>query len=207
MSPTKGNLINIKRSLALAKVGYELLDKKRNVMIMEMMNLIDEAKRLQSEIDSTFSDAYFALSQANITLGVDSIYDLALSYPIDNSVNIKFRSVMGTALPVIAKSEENPTPHYGFANTNSRFDKAYISFLNVKKLILKLAEIENSIYRLAFNVKKTQKRANALKDIIIPQYTEYVNYITDYLEEKDREEFSRLKIIKNLKTGNNKREK
>ncbi|MDP4153042.1 MAG: V-type ATP synthase subunit D [Bacillota bacterium] len=205
--PTKGNLMNIKRSFSLAKLGYELLDKKRNVMIMEMMALMGKAKEIQAEIDSTFADAYFALSQANITMGVDTIYDISLSYPVDDTVNVKYRSVMGTALPIIAKPDLTPKPFYGFEYTNSRFDKAFISFLRVKELILRLAEIENSIYRLAYNVKKTQKRANALHDIIIPQYSDIVKFITEALEEKDREEFSRLKIIKSIKTGNNKREK
>lgn len=204
--PTKGNLMAIQRSLSLAKLGYELLDKKRNVMIMEMMALIDEAKKLQKEIIDTFADAYSALTEANITMGVDSTYDIALSFPVDDSVNIKFRSVMGTALPVIARQDFTPEPFYGFSATNSRFDKAFTSFLKVKETILRLAEVENSVYRLAFNVKKTQKRANALKDIIIPQYAELVKYITEYLEEKDREEFSRLKVIKRTKTANNKGE-
>ena len=70
---------------------------------------------------------------------------------------------------------------------------------NQKRLNLVLAEIENSIYRLAIAIKKTQKRANALKNIIIPKYESQLQFITNSLEEKEREEFSRQKVIKSTK--------
>ena len=71
--PTKGNLINTKKSLDLAKVGFELLDRKRNVLMREMMKLIDESAKLQQDIGDTFSSAYKALQAANVTLGIDQI--------------------------------------------------------------------------------------------------------------------------------------
>lgn len=194
--PTKGNLIAIKRSMALAKMGYDLMDRKRNILIREMMRLIDAAAEVQSEIDETFSEAYRALMRANITLGQVICTKMAQDVPIDSSVKMRVSSVMGVELPMLKCDERPPEIFYGFYETNSMFDTAFIKFEKVKRLTLKLAEIENSVYRLAHAIKKTQKRANALKNIIIPNFTHDIKYISDALEEKDREEFVRLKVIK-----------
>lgn len=195
--PTKGNLINTKKSLLLAKLGYELLDRKRNILIREMMLLIDSAKSIRGSIEETYKEAYSALQNANITLGV--ISNVAESVPIENGLSISYRSVMGVEIPEI-KFEETPAKIcYGFAKTNSQLDIAYICFDRVKKMTVVLAEVDNSIYRLATGIKKTQSRANALKNIIIPRYNDIVKFITNSLEEKEREEFSRLKVIKSNK--------
>lgn len=195
--PTKGNLLLMKRSLGLAKLGYELMDKKRNVMIMEMMRLIDRAAEIQSEIDRTFSEAYAALQETNTLFGIENISSAALCSPEDTSVEIKFRSVMGVEIPSLAQEPSIPEPRFGFELGGSSLDEAYIKFLKVKDLIRKQAEIENSVYRLATSIKKTQKRANALSDIIIPMYQGNIKFIAESLEEKEREEFVRLKVIKN----------
>ena len=103
--PTKGNLIAAKNSLALARQGYGLMDKKRNILIRELMQLIDKAKEIQSEIDSTYRLAYKALEQANIELGIDYVNELATAVPIDDGIIIKTRSVMGTEIPLVQYRE------------------------------------------------------------------------------------------------------
>ena len=154
--PTKGNLIKAKRSLQQAKQGFELMDRKRNVLIREMVALTDKSKLVRGNIEQTYEKAYAALQK-----------------------------------PIV--------PQYDIAMTNSYLDNAYICFNETKKLTVVLAEIENSIYRLAVAIKKTQKRANALKNIIIPKYEAQVRFISNSLEEKEREEFSRQKVIKSTK--------
>lgn len=196
--PTKGNLMAAKRSLSLAKLGYELMDKKRNILIREMMNMLDTANEIQSKIDRIFNSAYVDLQNANVTLGIVS--ELAKNAPLDDGIAIKFKSVMGVEIPIVSLKEQKNGIPYGFFHSNSALDKAYISFIEVKKLCAVLAEIENGIYRLANAVKRTQKRANALKNIIIPDNEHTIKYITEALEEKDREEFTRLKVIKAQKT-------
>jgi len=195
--PTKGNLLARKRSLELATTGYDLMDRKRNILIREMMGLIDRAVEIQSRIDITFSMAYRSLRIANITLGV--IDTVAASVPIDNSVEIRLRSVMGVDIPHVSKDTSPPSISYGFHETNSALDDAFVKFHHVKLLVRELAEVETTIYRLANAIKKTQKRANALKNIIIPNFTSEITFITEALEEKEREEFSRLKVIKRQK--------
>ena len=187
-----------KNSLALAKQGYELMDKKRNILIRERMNRIKEGKTIQTEIDSTFTEAYQALQQANIEVGIHYVQQIAQAIPVENGVRIKTRSIMGTEIPLVEHEEEKRVPYYGFYNSSESVDAAREGFLKVKELTLKLSMVENSAYRLAMNIRKTQKRANALKNITIPSYTALVKDITNALDEKDREEFTRLKVVKRM---------
>ena len=165
-----------------------------------MVLLADEAKELRSMIDSTYAEAYRALEYANISLGVVS--DLTQAIPTENSLKLSVRSVMGVELPKLT-ADITPVdrPVYALGRTNSAFDNAYVCFNKVKEITVRLAEVENSIFRLANAIKKTQKRANALKNIMIPRFREQVSFITNALEEKEREEFSRQKVIKRRKTG------
>ena len=196
--PTKGNLITTKKSLELAKVGFDLLDRKRNILIREMMTLIDRASEIQDKIDITYSRAYLALQKANTTLGICE--ELSGTVPVDDSLTLSYRSVMGVEIPIVSiDAPDKADVPFGLYGTNSALDEAYLRFIEVKELTADLAEIENSVYRLADAIKKTQKRANALKNIMIPRFEETVKFITEALEEKDREEFSRLKEIKRQK--------
>ena len=195
-APTKGNLNAAKRSRALADNGYELMDRKRNILIREIMELMDEAEDLQERIDSTFSEAYASMRLAEISMG-GSAQSGANAVPIDDSFSIRFRSVMGVELPVVSAEPEEPSgPPYGLAFTSSDLDDAYFKFAEVKELIRELAETENCIYRLAYAIKKAQKRANALQNIVIPGLNAEISRISDALEEKEREEFVRLKVVK-----------
>ena len=192
--PTKGNLLALQKSIRLAKLGYELMDKKRNILIREMMDQIEKVRSLRDEIADIFKKAYFTLQEANITLGV--IEDIAKAIPIDNHLDITYRSVMGVEIPKVLYDKERVSLRYGISNTNTKFDYAYKSFLKVRDLILVLAEVDNALYRLADAIRKSRKRANALKNIVIPDYQNKIKFISDTLEEREREEFTRRKIIK-----------
>lgn len=192
--PTKGNLLNTQKSLALAKLGYELLDKKRNILIRELMTMVDAAKSLRGTIDNTYIKAYSALQMANIAKGV--IENVANAVPVENTLSVTYRSVMGCELPKITIDEKKPVLNYGLQYTDSNVDMAYISFEYAKYISVTLAEVENSIYRLTNSIRKTQTRANALQNIVIPRYESIVRFISSSLEEKEREEFSRMKVIK-----------
>jgi len=195
-APTKGNLIAAKNSLTLARQGFELMDKKRNILIREIMDLIDQAKGIQAEIDKTFTEAYKALEQANIQLGIRNVETFAFNVPIEDSISIKTRSIMGTEIPLVKYEPNTNNLVYSFHGTTESLDAAKSGFEKVKDLTINLSMIENSAYRLAYNIKKTQKRANALKNITIPTYEQLSKNINNALEEKEREEFTRLKVIK-----------
>ena len=194
--PTKGNLILAKNSLSLAKQGFELMDKKRNILIRELMDLIEQAKDIQEQIDTTFTYAYECLQQANIENGINTVSQIAYTVPIEDSIRIKSRSIMGTEIPLVTYTPDAKMPTNSFSTTKESLDKAREAFQKVKELTIRLSMVETSAYRLATNIKKTQKRANALKNITIPTYTNLVYTITNALEEKEREEFTRLKVIK-----------
>lgn len=201
--PTKGNLILARKSLALSRGGYELMDKKRNILIRELMELIAEASELQEQIDTTFTSAYRALQRANIQMGIHEVEEIALSVPVEHSIRIKRRSVMGTEIPKVEYEKGERKPAYSFYHTKLSLDEACQQFEQVKELTIRLAEIENSAYRLAYHIKKTQKRANALSHITIPKYERLEKEIQEYLEEKEREEFTRLKVMKKKETKGN----
>jgi V/A-type H+/Na+-transporting ATPase subunit D len=195
VSPTKSNLIQIKNSLELAEEGYELLDKKRNVLIQEMMNRIDEAKEIQSEINEYFYDAYQALQVVDITMGIQTVEEIATGVDYIDDIKIRCYSVMGVEIPEVEPVSPEIDPHYSFFRTNLSLDRAFRNFTRVVNLISRLAEIETSVYRLATAIKKTQKRANALENIQIPRYRNTVKFIEETLEEKEREDFFRIKLV------------
>lgn len=190
-----------KNSLKLAHMGYDLMDQKRNILIRELMGMIDEAKDIQKQIDVTFREAYKALQVANMEIGINNVQTLSYTVPVENSIRIKTRSIMGVEIPLVEADPSGETPTYAFYSTKESLDKARLAFEKVKELTLRLSMIENSAYRLAAAIKKTQKRANALKNITIPHYMQLSKDISDALEEKDREEFTRLKVIKQRQTG------
>ena len=185
------------KSLALAKMGYNLLDKKRNVLIKEMMGLLDDVKLIRDQITDKYNLAYHALQEANISLGI--ISDIVEDVPVDYGIHVKYRSVMGVELPRIDYEESKLNLDYGFEQANSKVDYAYKCFSDVKELTVKLAEIENSVYRLANAIRQTSTRSNALKNISIPQFEKTVKMISESLEEKERESFSVQKVIKSQK--------
>ena len=201
--PTKANLMATQKSLSLAKLGYELMDRKRNILVREMMQLVDEAKEVESTINEAYKKAYASLQKANITLGRCS--DYARTVPLDETLKVDYKSVMGVEIPQITLGEQDMKNYYGFDTTNSYLDEAYFNFNEAKRLSVKLVETQTSIYRLADAIKKTQKRANALNNIMIPKFTQTVKFISEALDEKEREDFTRLKVVKSTKEkGKNK---
>lgn len=201
IAATKGNLIQRKKALVLASNGYELMDRKRNILIGEMMRLVDEVKKLRDEITDAYSTGYFLLQQANISTGV--ISRIASEVPVEKGIQLTYRSVMGVEIPdIIYNPKEKYELVYGIEESNSLIDDAYIQFQKIKDLTMVLAEIDNSVSRLATAISKTQKRANALKNVVIPRYESEIKMISDSLDEKEREEFSRMKVIKAQKEQN-----
>jgi V/A-type H+-transporting ATPase subunit D len=193
---TKTNLISAKGTLDLSLKGFDLLDKKRNVLIMSMMGFIDKAEEVQNKVSVIFEEAYEALQTANITMGITNVEQISQSVPEVEDFNILDKSIMGVEIPEILHKEQSLERYYSFYNTNTALDVAFKKFQEVKELLFELSEIEDSVYKLAMEVKRTQKRANALQNIQIPKYKGIVKAITDVLEEKEREDFFRLKVVK-----------
>ena len=198
--PTKGNLMRARNSLKLARQGYDLMDKKRNILIRELTAYTEEAREIQEVINETYRKAYASLQKANMQMGIENVQTIAETLPVDMSIEVKTRSGMGTEIPLVRyDAEQNLRPAYAFFRTRDSLDEARAAFARVKDLTVRLAQVETAAYRLAANIQKTQKRANALKNITIPHYEELAKTIGAALEEKEREEFTRLKVIKKQK--------
>ena len=196
MFPTKANLIKSKSMLTFSKQGYQLLDKKRNVLVREIMSMIEQVQLLQKRIDEVFSEVYSALQHANITMGTSSVAETAISIPVEENIRILNKSVMNVEIPTIKYVQSPQKPPYGFYRTNSALDITVTKMKEVQKLVYRLAEVENGVFRLAEEIRKTNKRANALDKIQIPKYEELTKWIEESLEEKEREDFFRLKRVK-----------
>lgn len=203
MTPTKANLMKAKESLAFSRSGFALLDKKRTVLIREAMLLVQKADRLQKQIKEGFEEAYLALQGVNMSLGINNVDEIAMSIPGYEHFDIFYRSVMGLEVPLVDyEQDELLHTDFSFFRTNEKVDIAVMKFKDLRYLIYELAEIENAVFKISMEIKKTAKRANALQKIQIPKYEEAVKYIQEVIEEKEREDFFRLKKIKGKKVQN-----
>ena len=196
VAPTKSSLLRAKATLSFSMKGLELLDKKRNVMIQEMMGLTGRAKSIQQRISELIVEAYQVLQFAEVTMGSSAVAEIAMSVPEEDRYKVLLRSVMGVEIPTVVFQKKPQEASFGFFRTNPALDLAVMRFNELRYLMYELAEIETSIYKLVIEIKKTQKRANALDKIQIPKYREIVKFISDVLEEKEREDFFRLKKVK-----------
>ncbi len=197
--PTKANLLAIKSQLAFAKKGYELLDKKRTVLIKEIMDLNKKAEGLQNDIKATFSSTYDSLKSATVSMGSDALWEIAKGVAPEEDYEIINRSVMGVEIPEIKFNKKEVRTEYSFHNSSMTLDEASINMQNLLYLIYDLAQVESSCIRLANEIKKTVKRANALDKIQIPKFENTIKYIEDILGEKERDDFFRMKKVKKKK--------
>ena len=170
IAPTKSNLLRTKDNLNLSRTGYNLIDKKRTVLIKEMMQQIEKAKEIQSDVKELFEKAYSVLQEANITMGVRQVQDIALSIDKAEHFDISYKSIMGLDVPTVKYEKPVLRPHYSMYMTGEAIDEAIMIFQKIKSLTYRLAETENTVYKLSIEIKKNQKRANALEKMQIPNF-------------------------------------
>lgn len=195
--PTKNNLIKLQNFINQSKQGHKLLEQKKLILTRELEQYKEKEKNLKIEGKKILEDAKDSLILSNVDIGIESMINLADTVKEDeNVIDIKYKTVMGVEIPSIISNENTVTPIYGLYNTTSNIDETIIKYNKVKSYIIKLAEIENIIYRLESNIDKVQRRANALKEIIIPRDENIAKKIQDILDENDMEEFTRMKMIR-----------
>ncbi len=195
-APTRSNLFRIKRALALAQEGYELLDEKREALIMEVMGMVQDAEAGLQEMNKKFASAYEALRLARVSIGTEKLNWIALSAVIEPQVKIAQRSIMGVALPIVEVDSEAPSLQYGLGDTAAALDEAVRQFRDLLPSICQMAETLTAVWRLTREIKKTQRRVNALENIFIPRYQETLKFIESTLEEKERDDLFRMKMVK-----------
>lgn len=194
LAPTQGNLVRITRELKMAQSGHDLLEQKRQVLMMELVRFIDSARTLQEDVAKVFGEAYDALKRANISLGIDVVEDISESIPLTTDITVRLRSVMGVEIPDVDPVDAKVAPSYSFHGSSGAMDSAYLKFRRVLVLLAQLAEVETSVYRLAVQIRKTHRRVNALEKVVIPSANSDIRFISDILEEGEREDFTRMKM-------------
>jgi V/A-type H+-transporting ATPase subunit D len=198
--PTRSSLLRVRQDLRFAREGYEILDRKREQLTAELIPLAHDAEVIQQEVWKLVASAYRALELDKLTMGEERVEWAALAVNKTVDVHLKFHGVMGVSIPVVEAQGGPPEMPYSLGETAATLDEASESFREVLGRLPRLAELVTSVWRLAGELRKTQRRVNALQYIFIPEYEETVTYIQSVLEEREREDVFRLKLLKNRTT-------
>ncbi len=204
--PTRSNLIRIKQELTFIREGYDILNRKREVIAGELIRVAHDAEVLQDKVWQMLPEAYQAIEKAQLTMGREHVEWAALSVNKSVDVQLKFRGIMGVPIPQIETIGEPPEMPYSLGDTNAALDEASERFREVLKQIPELSRLVTAVWRLAVELRKTQRRVNALQYIFIPDYEETISFIQSNLEEREREEIFTLKLFKNKSEAKNKDE-
>ena len=196
IAPTRTNLIRLKKELRFAKEGYEILDRKREALTGELVRVAKEADTLQKEVWALLQTAYDAMEKARLVMGSDHVEWASLAVNKTVDVRLRLRGIMGVAIPQIEARGEPPKLLYSPGDTAAVLDEASNAFREVLVRIPQLSMLTAAVWRLANELKKTQRRVNALQHIFIPQYQHQIEFIVSSLEEREREETFRLKWLK-----------
>ena len=194
--PTKSNLFAVRGQLSIAREGFELLEQKREILVMELMRMVEEVKLLERDLDKRVESAYRALKTTIVGLGRETAREVSAGITFDYVVKEKQSRLMGIPLPTIDVQTPPMALKYSFMNTNATCDRTMVEFFELLKLVARMAEIRTTVWRLAKEVRKTQRRVNALEKIVIPDVLETKKFIEDVLEEREREVFFVQKILK-----------
>ncbi len=194
--PTKSNLFAVRGQLSIAREGFELLEQKREILIMELMRMVEEVKLLERDLDKRVESAYQALRRTIVGLGRETAREVSAGITFDYVLKEKETRLMGIPLPTIDVQTPHMALKYSFMNTNATCDRTMVEFFELLKLVARMAEIRTMVWRLAKEVRRTQRRVNALEKIVIPDVLETKKFIEDVLEEREREVFFVQKILK-----------
>ncbi len=196
LSPTKSNLITVKDTLSVAKEGYELLEQKREILVMELMKMLERAKLAEKELAKKLKKAYESLRTLIVKEGALQVKETSVGINYDYLIKEKVTKIMGITLPSVKIDIPHKSLQYSFGNSSVLSDEVMIEFLEVLKATGRMAEIRTAIWRLSRELKKTQRRVNALDKFVIPDNEETKKYIEDTIEEKDREMLFIQKMLK-----------
>ena len=194
--PTKTKLLSLKQELDFANQGYDVLEQKRQILIVELMRTVGRAEEAQRRADEGLEKAYNSLAHAIAAMGILRVQNASQSVPITTSISVSSRNVMGVPIPEIRLQVEDHPPYFGHGNESLWMDETVLAFKQALQRLVEFTEVKIASLRLAREVKKTVRRVNALDKIYIPDRRESVQYIESVLEEAERERFSAMKIIK-----------
>ena len=197
IAPTKSNLLSVKEQLAMSQEGYDLLEQKREILVMELMRMVEKVKLVEKEIDRCIDKAYPALKNMLMAVGGDRVQ--RVGHSVEYKFNITSKPVVIGGMNFTTIDVELPQRELfsSFLGTYPDSDEVMADFFELLTSLTQLASIRTIVWRLAMEVKKTQRRVNALDKMVIPQDQETVKYIESVLEERERENVFVLKSLKN----------
>lgn len=198
VQPTKLELIRLKRSLAVSKKIHKILDDKREVLIKKLNEYIEQASEVKKSLNMSVTQGYDFLYDAYAEMGSMKLEATARAAPRAAEVSVQVKRIVDVDVPALQLNFKEIQRPYGFGDTTYALDKAYAHLSSLLPSILKAAEMENVIFRLVSEIERTQRTINALEFIIIPQYESWIRFIAATLEEREREEFVRLKSVKRV---------
>ena len=201
LAPTKSNLLAVKEQLTIAKDGYELLEQKREILVMELMQMVEKVKLLEADIDKQIARAYPSLKRMFMAVGRDRTERLARTIVYDFDLQEKRVILAGMTFSSISVDLPKRRLAYSYLNSFADCDRVMIDFFELLRLLTDMASIRTIVWRLAREVKKTQRRVNALDKQVIPQTEETKVYIESVLEERERESVFVLKALKSRSGG------
>jgi V/A-type H+-transporting ATPase subunit D len=196
VAPTKSNQLVMKRDLAMATEGFNLLEQKREILVMELMRLVDRVRTVQAEVDQHRQRAYETLRKAIARNGYNRMRSIGAGIHYEHKVRSDTLVTAGIRVPSITIEPGAFSSQFGFAGTDSLVDQTMRDFLTLLEAVGRLAELESAVWLLARELKKTQRRVNALEQIFIPDFKDTLGYIRDVLEGKDLESFFMMKMVK-----------
>jgi V/A-type H+/Na+-transporting ATPase subunit D len=199
IKPTRSELINLKRRIALSERGYKILKMKRDGLIIEFFKVLESAKDSRSELLTKYTRAMEMMAFANTVEGAIGVKSAAFSVQEVPDITLTSKNIMGVVVPEIdsTKVRKSLTDRgYGLLGTTSAIDEAASSYEDLVEAIIESAEIETTMKKLLDEIESTKRRVNALEYKVIPELTEARDFIKMRLDEMEREELFRLKKIK-----------
>ena len=196
VAPTRDAYLEIQRTLERVQEGHDLLEQKRQILITELMTEVEVARRIKDEIDATMAAAYEALWQAAVQSGITGLQRQSCGVEMEHAVSISTHSVMGVPVPRIECEPAEFGIRFGLTDGRSSTDEVMRRFVKALELVARLAQVENAVFRLAREIRRTQRRVKALEKIFIPQYKESLKFIEQALAERQREDFVVLRKVK-----------
>lgn len=199
VTPTRSELINVKRKIALSKSGYNLLKKKRDGLMYEIFAILPKVKSIRQDLTRRYKEAQESIKVAAAVEGALAVRSVANTASQVPTVSLKERNIMGVRVPRIEATSvrhELSQRGYGLVGTSAAIDDAVTSFEALVEQVILAAELETAIKRLLDEVEKTKRRVNALEFKVLPELDEIKKFIAFRLEEMEREGLFSMKRIK-----------
>ena len=200
---TRMELLRLKNRKRLAERGHDLLREKRDSLVMEFFNAIAEIKESRENVEHTLAEAFTALTQAKMIMGPVKVLEFTSASGILAELGISTRSMMGVTVPVLSIKQEIPEIPYSLADSSTRLDLMSSKFGEALRAIVRLAEIESTVKRLAIEIERTKRRVSALESIVIPRLDATARFVKLALEERERGDFFRIKLVRSRQLDKN----